>query len=216
MVLDIIVILILLIFAVYGFRKGFIFTLIHTVGWAIALVGTYFAVSGAADFIREHTSFYDWMLEGYKERFSVGDLDADSAMESLPGSFSFDPDDTIGAATDAVAKMFANMTYLVVIFVGLFLLIKILMWLILRFFSRDYKEGFTGFFDGFFGMLFSLLKGAILIFLLLAVFVPFTNLVAPDLAAAFLKQLDTSYLTKYLYDNNILLILAENFFRGIF
>lgn len=215
MVLDIVLILILLAFAVYGFRKGFLFTLIHTVGWAIALVGTYFAVAGAADFMREHTSLYDWMLDGYKERFSVGDLDAESSIDSLPGGFSFDLDSITGSATDAVAKMFANMTYMIVIFVALFFLIKILMWLILRFFSKDYKEGFTGFFDGFFGMLFSLLKGAILIFLLLAVFVPFTNLVAPDLADAFLNQLDSSYITKYLYENNILMILAENFFRGI-
>ena len=158
MVLDIILILILLIFAVYGFRKGFIFTLIHTVGWAIALVGTYFAVSGAADFIREQTTLYDWMLNGYKERFSVGDLGVDDSIESLPGNFFLDLNDATGAATDAVARMFANMTYMVVIFVGLFLLIKIIMLLILRFFSRDYKEGFTGFFDGFFGMLFSLLN----------------------------------------------------------
>lgn len=216
MVLDIIIVIIVLLFAIYGFKKGFIFSLIHTVGWAIALVGAYFGVSAAAGFIREHTTFYDWILEGYTERFTGGDVTVSDGVGNLPATLSSLFDDAVDTAQEAVARSFAELTYQLIIFAALFILIKLVMWLILRIFSKDYRDGFTGFFDGFFGMIFGILKAGVLVFLLLALFIPVTELLAPDLAAAFTEQLEYSWFAKDLYDNNLLIILAEKFFGNIF
>ena len=203
MVLDITIIIIMLLFAIYGFRKGFVFTLIHTFGWALALGGSYLLVSYAGDFIRKYTTLYSWILAGYRERFDSGDLNTTDALSGLPGDLSTGIDDTVHTATDALARTFADMTFTVIVFACLFVLIKIVIWLLLRLLS---------FIDGFFGMLFSLLKGAVLVFLLLAIMMPLADFFAPDLAISLAAQLDSSYFTKILYDNNIIIIIAENFF----
>lgn len=216
MVLDVSIIIIMLLFAIYGFRKGFVFTFIHTFGWVITLAGSYFGVKYAGEFLQKHTTLYSWILAGYKERFDSGDLNVKDAFSYLPGDFSSTIDDTAHAATSAIARMFADITFNVIVFVCLFILIKLIIWLILRIFSRKHKDGFTGFFDGFCGMIFSLIKGAVLVFLILAVMMPLADFFAPDLATAIAAQLDSSYFTKILYDNNVLIIIAEQFFGGLF
>lgn len=213
MVLDITIIIIMLLFAIYGFRKGFVFTLIHTFGWVLALGGSYLLVSYAGDFLRKHTTLYNWILTGYKERFDSGDLNIADAFSGLPGDLSDGIDDTVHSATDAIARTFTNMTFTVIVFACLFIIIKVLIWLLLRLLSKNHRDGFTGFFDGFFGMVFSLIKGAVLVFLLLAVMMPLADFFAPDLATALAAQLDSSYFTKILYDNNVIIIIAENFFK---
>lgn len=216
MVLDVTIIIIMLLFAIYGFRKGFVFTLIHTFGWALALGGSYLLVSYAEDFLRKYTTLYSWILAGYRERFDSGDLNTTDALSGLPGDLSTGIDDTVHTATDALARTFADMTFTVIVFACLFVLIKIVIWLLLRLLSKNHRDGFTGFIDGFFGMLFSLLKGAVLVFLLLAIMMPLADFFAPDLAISLAAQLDSSYFTKILYDNNIIIIIAENFFGASF
>lgn len=214
MVFDIAIILILILFGVYGFRKGFLFTLIHMVGWAVALVGAYFGVTALGNFLKEKTSFYDWLLAGYTSRFTESASNLTNSVDSLPQGLSMSLNDMASSTASGVARSFANLTYLVILFVGLFLVCKVLMWLILRLFSKNYRDGFTGFFDGFFGMLFGILKGIIFVLLLLALMMPLADFFAPDLAVAFADQLTDSMIAKPLYDNNILLILAENFFSS--
>lgn len=214
MVFDIAIIVILVLFAAYGFKKGFLFSLIHMVGWAVALVGAYFGVTALGNFLKENTGLHQWLLEGYTSRFTETSGNLADAIETLPSGLSLSINDMTNSAASGVARTFANLTYLVVLFACLFVLIKLVMWIILRLFAKKYNDGFTGFFDGFFGMIFGLLKGLIFALLLLALIMPLADFFAPDLAMAFAEGLDSSMFAKTLYDNNILLILAENFFSS--
>jgi uncharacterized membrane protein required for colicin V production len=204
-------------FALYGFKKGFIFTAIHSLGWILALAAAYFGLDLVSDFIKKHTTFYDWLLSGFRERFSSGDISTDSSITQLPDNVDLDIDikDLANSAVDAVARMFTDLTYTLIIFVAIFVIIKLITWILLRAFSNDHKDGFTGFFDGLMGALCSMLKGAVFICLILAVFIPIADFFAPDLAQAFAHDLELSSFTKDIYENNPLLILPQKLFGSI-
>lgn len=71
MILDGILIVILIISIIYGFRKGFVFTLIHTVGWALTLVLSFIATPPAMKLLENKTGLYDWFYEGITSRFDT-------------------------------------------------------------------------------------------------------------------------------------------------
>ena len=53
---------------------------------------------------------------------------------------------------------------------------------------------------------------AIFVFLILALLVPVANFVAPSMTQTIVSQIDSSYITKILYNNNVLLLLLEGLF----
>lgn len=218
MVLDITIVLVLAIFAIYGFKRGFAFTAIHAIGWVIALAGAYFGAVPAAEYIKKNTTFHDWLLSGFKERFSSGELSTENSITELPKLLSgdLDFDSVTTGAADIVSRIFADITFMLIVFAALFILIKLITWILLRVFSNDHKDGFAGFLDGLTGALLSMLKAAVLICIVFAAFVPVTDLLAPDLAEAFVRELDHSSFAVEVYENNPLLILPQMLFGRIF
>ena len=59
MILDIILIAILILSAVFGYRKGFVFTLINDVGWIAAVAIAYLLTPAATDLLEKHSPWYD-------------------------------------------------------------------------------------------------------------------------------------------------------------
>lgn len=73
-VLTIIILLILLLFALKGYRKGFIRTLVSMCSFLIAAVLVYFATPYVSDFLKENTPIYNYVEEKCQEAFAMDEL----------------------------------------------------------------------------------------------------------------------------------------------
>lgn len=212
MLLDILVILIILAAGILGYRKGFVHTLIHTVGWVGAIVIAYLLIPKGVSFAKRNTGLYDWLSAVVTKKFDVS-LDAiEVTKNSLPESISSTIDeystDIIGGIADQITRIFGT----ILVFVILFILVKVLLWCILHFFSKDYNDGFTNFADGLFGMLFGFLRGVILVLVILAALLPLINVMSTGLTEALTSQLAHSHIASYLYNENFLLMLIQTHF----
>lgn len=216
MIMDVLVGLILVGAMVYGLRKGFIHTFIHTIGWVLALVLAYIATPFVKRLLMGETTLYDTMKAGFAQRFSESLPNTQSSFDSLPANVGDAVGDKITQLTDSIvqqtASSFAGLAFTVLVFVGLVVLIKIVLWLVLRLLSKDYNDGFMNFFDGLFGLIFGLFKGLLMAFIFLAVLLPVMNIISPDYTTFVIGSLDNSMFAKDLYDNNFIVLLLQSFF----
>ncbi len=204
MIFDIAIIVILILFVIHGFRKGFLFTLIHAVGWMVALAGSAVAVTHTKSFLKENGFIYDGLMRFFTDRFNEqGDMFT-PAVSSMPSELGGILDSMIDGLSVTFAAGMADIAYSVILYILFFILIKFVMWLILRIFSRKYSDGFTGIVDGVFGAAAGLLCGAVFVLVILLLLIPASNIMSPELTSRFAAQMDSSVFTSYLYDNNIL------------
>lgn len=211
MVLDIIVILLIGLMGVWGYRKGFVHTLIHTVGWVGSLVIAYLLVPSATAWAKENTGLYDWLSAVVTAKFDVSLTAIEAAANSLPESIAPVIGDYSTSIIDGVATQFTQIFGTIIIFVALFILIKLLSWLILHFFSKDYNDGVVNFADGLFGLLLGFAKGFLLVLVILAALLPVVNLVSTGLVETITSQLASSHIAGYLYNENFILMLIQNY-----
>lgn len=217
MIMDFLVGLILVGTMVYGLRKGFIHTFIHTIGWVLALVLAYIATPFVKRLIMGETTLYDTMKADFAQRFSESLPTAQSSFDSLPANIGDAIGNKVTQLTESIvqqtASAFAGLALTVLVFVGLVVLIKIILWLVLRLLSKDYNDGFMNFFDGLFGLVFGLLKGFLMAFIFLAALLPVMNIISPDNTAFVIGSLENSMFAKDLYDNNFIVLLLQSFFE---
>ncbi|MGI6203801.1 MAG: CvpA family protein [Anaerovoracaceae bacterium] len=212
MVLDIIIAAIIVLAALYGLKKGFVFTLIHTCGTIGALALAYFATSPVMSFLKSNTGIYYAIKENFASHFSDKLTTVTNSITVLPTNIQTYIANFSDDMTDNLAKSFANVTFAILVYLAVFIIIKIILWLLLRLLSRDYNGGFRGFADGFFGFLFGALKGFVIVLILLALLVPVASVLNADFTQTLLTQLDNSTYAKTLYENNVLVLLLEGFF----
>ena len=94
---------------------------------------------------------------------------------------------------------------------ALFILLKLVSWLLLHFVSRDYNDGILNFADGLAGMLFGFLKGFLLVLVFLAALLPVVNLMSAGFVETINSQLAHSHIAGYLYNENFILMLIQNY-----
>jgi len=210
MILDAIIILIILLSAVLGFRRGLVFTLVHSVGWFASLALAYVLTPFAKTFCMEHTDLYDKLHAMVTAKFNVSLESVDATLESLPEAVQ---PDLLSLTTESdsllegISKGFTDVFFTILVFVALFLIFKIFFWIVLHLFSKDYRDGFANFADGLFGFLFGLIRGGILVLVLMALMIPLVNLISDDWTLWLNDQLQQSYIAQAVYYNNILLII---------
>lgn len=212
MVLDITIIVLLLLFAIHGFRKGFLFSVIHTFGWVLAIVGAFFITPFAKEYLLQYSPLQNWFFQSFKNRFSDSSNAITSSYDSLPENISGKPGDIANTAVNAAANTFTTISLTVLAFVALFLVIKILVWILLKFMDKKHRDGFSGAIDGIFGMLLGIVKGVIFVLLLMILLIPVINLSQPVLTSAITEQLQTSLFSKILYNKNIFIDLINTLF----
>jgi uncharacterized membrane protein required for colicin V production len=205
-------IVIIVIFAIIqGYRRGFVHTFIHTVGWILAVVLGFIWYPHVIGFLKEKTGFYDAIRERIAERVAenAGNT-ADSVMTGIPEVIRDLLDKAIDSATSAIAvSLSENLTSLIFNIIGFLAVaaaIKLFLMTLTFLFSKEKNDGFIGGIDGFFGLLAGALKGVILIYILLALMVPVTSLSG---SSFLIDQLDGSVLGSYLYDNNLILRMVK-------
>jgi len=207
LIFDIIIIVILVLTMVFGFRRGFVYSFIHTLGMLGSLIIAFFGARFAQKLLIEHTmldeNFYNTIFENVSSTLNS----ALSPADTLPLILNLQLDAAADGTAAAVAQTLTDFVTLAISFVGLFIIIKLLCYIIISVFSRKNNDGFVGFFDGFLGLIAGLIKGTLIIFVFLALLAPGINLMSPASAEIFMTALDNSYIAKTLYDANFLLLI---------
>ena len=209
MIIDLILITIMVLCLVLGFKKGFLYTIVHSLGWLIALAGAFFLAKPVSGLVKEYTGIYDRIYRLMLGNFSGPTDTASTYYESLPDVIGDKANEATENIAESLAATFADAILTILCFVVIFIVIKILLWLLLRGFSKRHRDGLTGCFDGILGLIAGAVTGVVLVLLFLALLMPFINFVSPDSADAVMKSLSESYIAGFLYDHNVILLSGQ-------
>ena len=207
MIFDIIILIILVLTMVFGLRRGFMYSFIHTLGLIGSLVAAFVFTKPVQRLLADNTMLDENFYNTIFENVSASLNSILSPTDTLPLILT----DSINAAADDTAAMAAqNLTDFamqIISFIAIFIVVKLICYIAISIFSKRNNDGFTGFFDGLLGLIAGLIKGLLIIFVFLALLAPGMNLMSPASAEIFMTALDNSYIAKTLYDANFLLLV---------
>lgn len=208
---DVFIVSILLYAVVQGFRRGFVQTFLHAVGWILAVVLGFAWYPHVIGFLKGNTDYYDSVREKIAERIAekAGGT-ADSAMTGIPEVIRDLLDNAVNAMTGAIADTLSvsltNLIFNIIGFLAVVIAIKIILMLITLLFSKEKRGGIIGVLDGYLGFFAGALRGMLVIYILLALMVPVTSLSDSSFITG---QIDASVFGSYLYENNLILRLVK-------
>lgn len=210
MVFDIIIGIILIVTMVFGFRKGFVYSIIHTLGWFGSMVLSFFATGPVRKLVEDNTDISDRIYLIFTEKLSISSDSLHVSLESLPPLVGQGIDTSIAGAAQTLAEQLTFLTMTILCFIVTLLVIKAVIFLVTIGISSK-KKGFTGAADGILGLVAGLLRGIVFVFLFLAVLAPLINLVSPTSTQLVVDSLNSSHLAGTLYDNNFLVNLMHDY-----
>ena len=209
MVLDIIIVLIFLICALRGKSQGFLESLVRLAavsgGVIIGIMNT--------DRIRSllfALPIDDFMKGKLTKRFNGQEMDLlqfiPKVLRTKFEAFGLD-------GINTTVNRFTNLSITIISFS----LIVSVVWIISSHLRKRIMRGhksknLLGTVDSSVGLLFGSIKGAIIIFLLLALMFPLTSLFAPQYIHTLNEQLNNSYIAGYLYDANPLIYFMRRLY----
>ncbi|MBR0599242.1 CvpA family protein [Sinanaerobacter chloroacetimidivorans] len=210
---DVIIAAILILSLIQGYRHGFVHTFIHTVGWVLAVVLGFVWFPYVVDFLKNKTDFYSSIQDKIALRIADNAGTAtDSALNGFPEVIREAVTKTVDTAADAIsasiAGSLANILFSIIAFLIVAAVIKVIILFITSIFSKRSNGGFIGGIDGFFGIFAGALKGIVIIYLLLALMVPVTNLLGSEWL---IDELNASVFGNYLYNNNLVFFTVNKF-----
>jgi uncharacterized membrane protein required for colicin V production len=208
--LDVLIVVIFVLSTVSGYRRGFVNTFVHTLGWLMSLVLGFVWYPKLSGFLLEKTDVYDSVHKKIAERVSEHSSAAtDPVSDALPDILKT----FLGKAEETIASVLADglsgFIFQLISFLLVVIAIRMLFLLLSSLFSKKHNEGLIGFGDGLMGLVAGSIKGIVLIHLLLALMVPMISLSSGDLLTTALAG---SRLAGSLYDNNLLLLIWKDAF----
>ncbi len=212
MFFDIIIGIILIWAIVSGFRKGFVFTFIHTLGWFGSMVIALFAASPVRKLAEQFTDLDDKLYMLFLDKLSLSSDMLKDCVSTLPPAMNAGIDTAAKTAAQTLAQEVTLIAMTIFSFLALLLIIKVIFFFVtIALSKRDHNKGFRNIADGIFGLAAGALRGAVFVFLFLALLIPVVNIVSPTGTQMVLDSLDASYFAKTLYDNNLIVTAFEDF-----
>ncbi len=213
MILDSIIVIALILCLLYGLKKGFVFTLIHMVGWIVSTVLAYFATPHVASFMEKKTSLLPWFETNLENH--LGD-----SLTTVEESFHHLSIIIKALVTPAGSEIpietslsLARIFFILFCFILAFSVIKILLGLLAHFFSKDYGGKGLHFFDRLLGGITGLFMGGAIVLLGLTLLTFLSGIFPTGLGELFNNQLESSYLSREIFENNALLVLLQNYIK---
>ena len=214
MVMDIMVGIVFAGAVFLSMRKGFALTVINFVRVIASLVLGILFHDDIKNWILEKTGLGTWMEETLQEQMT--DHLASAWLESelytmLPELLQKETMALAGSLAGEGAVSLTGMLLSILSFFFIVLAVGLVCSLLNRIFSKQYNSGFFGFLDWVLGAVMGALGGLFYVFVFLAVIVPITALLMPDLSETLMASLAESRIAGSLYDNNLLLLIFRDF-----
>ncbi|MDR0852694.1 MAG: CvpA family protein [Clostridiales Family XIII bacterium] len=209
MIADILIALILLLFAFLGFKNGLARTLVRLISWVLAVIVALLSCGFLENYVKVHTLIDEYYFEKvlricstFYEKYTSG------ITEELPEPIS-DTVDTVGEKfVSETSQRIAGIAFAILIFIIIILFVKLLFFIVERLFSKKYNDGFVGAVDGIVGLILGFAQGAVVVFLLLALILPLSYMINESIYEAVHNTISHSFYAEYLYNNNPILRLA--------
>ena len=211
MYIDAIVAIIILFTMVQGYRKGFVFTLLHMVSWIFAVVLGFVFYPKIVNFINDKTSLHNTIHTSISNKLMD---DASSATSQVVNGLPSIMQNAMNSATNSVAVSISdgisNIILNIIGFMIIIVIIKLISLTISTLFSKKSNQGIIGGLDGLLGLLAGGIKGVVIVFIFLALLVPITSLWGNTIL---LDSLNDSYIARDLYDNNLIFVVLNDFLK---
>lgn len=210
LILDVIVLAILIIAMVSGFRRGFVYAFVHTLGWILAILAGFAGAGSLTEQLALHTMLDENIYAKLSEKLTLSFDAATTSADSLPLILGQAVDTATTAAAEALAQQLGDLIMAIAAFLLIVFVIKLLCFLLVRLLSRKKNKSFIGFFDGLLGLIAGAIKGVLVVFLFLMILLPAVNLMAPESTELVMTALDSSRMAGTLYDANFLVLILSN------
>ncbi|MDR2486481.1 MAG: CvpA family protein [Clostridiales Family XIII bacterium] len=212
MQIDIAILIIIALFAFFGFRNGFVYTLVRAIGWFVALVVAWLCYSPLSEWLMTSTNVYDIY---YNHIFLVCkdfvDKIAGGLIGSVPGTFGDMLRDLGDTIAQSAAESIGTSTFKVMAFLVIIIVVKLFLLLLVRMFTRRSKFSLIGNMDTFFGLLLGFFQGVLMVFLLLLVVMPISFAISPSLYDWMQNAMSHSFFAGFLFLHNPIALLVEGY-----
>ncbi len=209
MVLDIIIVAIIIVSAVVGYRCGLASMISHLGSWLVAVVLAFIFCSPLRTLLCENTKIDDDFY--HKFVVKLGGENSGQSMNTVPDLFQ---DQISSARSHFVTSTATQLTDIVMaIFAFLIILVgvKLIAFAFKHLFSKQHNEGVVGFADGVIGMVMGFVIGIIVVIALMALVVPFAMSSSESFAEFFKSASENAILLPYFYDYNLILLFIKGF-----
>lgn len=202
MVLDLIVVIMFITTTVRGKIRGFSDSLIRLAGLVAGIVLGVVFTEKLADIIML-TPLDELIRDNVRDMVNGNSFDI---IDFIPSSIGKVIRSLGATETEQTVTHFTNAVIMVLSFLLIVLATWIVAGLIRDSLSRKrHNKTFIGTVDSSVGLLFGAIKGALLVFLFLALMFPVASIILPDQIHAINESLNNSYIAGYLYDINPLI-----------
>ena len=204
MFFDVLILIIIIACAVFGFRNGLLISLSRLGGWIGAVIVAFLYYKEVGVWLIEHTSFY----EKLNERTLLVCEGFVTNAQSTPGGTVARLGETL--AVEAADKI-ASHIWTIVVFVGVILGIKLVLFVLTLFLSKKFHTGFVGGIDGFVGLLFGIFQAIVAVMVAFALILPIAYTTSVKTHDFIDTEMDKSIVAEIIYDNNPLLEIIDGF-----
>ncbi len=210
---NILLIALVAISAIHGWRKGFASVVLSCFRWVICIVGAIFATFPVRDYIVDKTSIDDVILGHVKDTMNssiTGSSFFAAIPEQIRGTFStYQQSAAVRIATSMSDTMMKVLAFLVSL-VALIVLTKLLA-ILIDLLSKKKEKGAIGLFNAFMGGVFGLLRGIFIVSIVMLALFPALSFADPRALSPIVNGIRQSEIAGLFYDNNPLLLLFQMF-----
>ena len=208
MFFDVLIVVIIVLCAVFGFRAGFLISLTRLVGWIGALAVAFLYHNQVAAWVLAHTDWHDKLgkrilliCNQFVDLFQKG------ATTDVPAGVATAVGTDAAARAAEVANSLTGHLFPVLVFVG----IKVVLLILTILLSKKFHGGFLGFIDGFVGLLLGLFSSVAAILVVFAFILPLSFMISTNAYAFISTQMSDSIIASFIYQNNPILDIINGF-----
>ena len=205
MILDVIVLVILLISAFIGYKKGLVGIAISLISLILSIILAVLLQGNLANYLFSETTIGD-TIEGSVKTMLEAQIENNTKEDTFINMF-FDTDELINEMVDENAKKVTMFILKGISFIGIFILVSIICYIIRMILNIVFKLPILNSINKFGGVSLNVIKTIFKIWILLAIisFISFMPTIEH-----ITKIIDSSIITKLLYENNIIINILKN------
>ena len=213
MFFDVLILIIVVVCAVFGFRNGFIISLSRVGGWIGALLVAFVYRDQFSDWLLENTNLYDQTqvrVENVCMTFVENYTDSGDPSAGF-GGFGATLSKVGEQLAVAAADQITDHLWTVIVFGIIVFGIKIILFVITLLLSKRFHGGMIGGIDGVAGLLFGLFQAIVCILVVFALILPMSYTVSAKTHEDIKRSMDESIVAKLIYENNPILDFIDGF-----
>lgn len=208
---DIFIALIILWSMVRGYTQGLAASMVHATGWVLAVILGFVFSPKVQEWLTNETRLYTVIRDKLLTKFTDSAADTTETFSSLPAALSEGIGNLKDMVTSSLATRAADIVFTILSFIIVILVVKLVLSLLVLLVSKKNRKGLTGAIDGVLGAVGGLVTGVFMVYIMLALLAPLMAIADPNLTEVLNNAIDKSWLTKEMYDNNIIMIIFKDF-----